>query len=93
MKELVYIEWVDSFGCSPDWAEIVPDMKPELLVCKSVGWLFYDGPDCKVIVPHITSEGHSQTAQQGCGDMTIPSKAVLKIVPLEINNTEGGRAA
>lgn len=79
-NQIVYIEWVDSFGCSPNWEEIKEEYNPEPLVCKSVGWLLYDGVDCKIIVPHITTEKHDHAIQQGCGDMTIPASAILKIV-------------
>jgi hypothetical protein len=83
---LVYVEWVDSFGCSPNWTEI-GDCKPEPLVCKSVGYLCHDGEDYKVVVPHITCEGHNQTLRQGCGDMAIPTKAIVKIVALAVPDT------
>jgi hypothetical protein len=46
---------------------------------RSVGWLAYDGEDCKVIVPHLSVESAEGIQQQGCGDMTIPTCAVLKI--------------
>jgi hypothetical protein len=77
---LVLVEWLDSFGCSPSWQEL-SDLKAEPLVCRSVGWLAYDGDDCKVVIPHISSEQQS-TQRQGCGDMTIPTCAVLRIVDL-----------
>ena len=83
---LVYIEWLDSFGCSPVWTEI-GDCQPQPLVCKSVGWMFHDGDEYKVIIPHVTGEGHNQTLRQGCGDMAIPTKAIVKIVPLALPDT------
>lgn len=53
------------------------------LVCKSVGWLAYDGKDCKVIVPHISSLSE-HAKPQGCGDMTIPTKAILRLATLNV---------
>ena len=50
---LVLIEWVDSFGCSSSWEEI-GDLSPTVSTCRSVGWLAYDGEDCKVIIPHMS---------------------------------------
>lgn len=81
---LVYVEWVDSFGCSPSWQKLdVETCEP--MVCKSVGWLLHDGPSCKVIVPHL-SEG----TNEGCGDMTIPSAAVVRMsdlaTPADVSN-------
>ena len=77
---LVLIEWVDSLGCSSNWEE-VDDLSPKVLCCRSVGWLAYDGEDCKVIIPHL-SDPHDNAKPQGCGDMTIPTCAIRRIVDL-----------
>ena len=77
---LVFVEWVDSYGCSASWGELA-DSSPQLLTCKSVGWLLHDGADCKVVVPHVG--GSIPGAQpQGCGDMTIPTRAIVRLVDL-----------
>lgn len=75
---LVLVEWMDSYGCSSEWQPIA-GCNPKALRCQSVGWLLHDGDDCKVIVPHLSDAEHSQAEQQGCGDMTIPTQAILKI--------------
>ena len=82
---LVLIEWLDSFGCSSTWQAIADDARaaPEIPVCRSVGWLHYDGDDCKVIVPHL-AEATARSEQQGCGEMAIPTRAILRLVDLEI---------
>lgn len=74
---LVLIEWVDSFGCSSTWTSLSA-CDPEPMVCRSVGWLVHDGDDSKVVVPHV-----AHNAEQGCGDMTIPTVAITKLVDLE----------
>ncbi len=51
----------------------------EPLYCRSVGWLVEERKECKVIVPHISGEKNGTTILQGCGDLTIPTKAILKI--------------
>lgn len=79
---LVLVEWLDSFGCSSQWTELSDGGSPKVLVCRSAGWLFYDGDDCKVIIPHISADSHENAAPQGCGDMTIPTKAIVKITEL-----------
>jgi hypothetical protein len=76
----VLVEWEDSFGCSSTWAS-VERIAPSALVCRSVGWLVYDGKDCKVIVPHLTM-ANDVVQRQGCGDMTIPARAILRITKL-----------
>ena len=74
---LVLIEWLDSYGCSSVWQKL-SDCDAEVMICQSVGWLLHDGDECKVVVPHVAGE-----ADQGCGDMTIPSKAISRIVDLK----------
>ena len=74
--KLVLIEWVDSYGCSSDWEELDKRTR-ESLKCRSVGWLVYDGEDCKTIVPHLC-----EMKNQGCGDMTIPTVAIKSVTVL-----------
>ena len=81
--KLVLIEWEDSLGCSTKWQTLELSGKPKPLICQSVGWLLYDGKDCKVVVPHITKD-HASAARQGCGDMTIPTKCITKIKVLAV---------
>ena len=80
---LVYIEWVDSYGCSSEWADI-EDCTPVPMICRSVGWLIHDDKNCKVVVPHLNQHDHPNIGLQGCGDMTIPAAAVLKMTDLKI---------
>lgn len=75
---LVLIEWVDSYGCSSNWQPLAGASSVPM-VCQSVGWLLRDTSDCKVIVPHISDPHHSTIGAQGCGDMTIPTKAVIRV--------------
>jgi hypothetical protein len=51
------------------------------LVCQSVGWLILDGERAKVVAPHI-NQVEAGVPLQGCGVMTIPARAVLRIVDL-----------
>jgi hypothetical protein len=81
---LVLVEWIDSFGCSNKWAVLSEDFSPPSVpLCRSVGWLFYDGDDCKVVVPHM-AEATNCSERQGCGDMTIPSRAIVRLVDLAL---------
>jgi hypothetical protein len=76
----VYVEWRDSYGCSSTWQALsAPPATP--MICRSVGWLLHDAADCKVIVPHISGD-HPTLAPQGCGDMTIPTAAILRLEDL-----------
>ena len=78
---LVLIEWLDSFGCSPSWTSL-EDSRAAPLVCRSVGWLLKDTDTCKVLIPHITNPSDPGITPQGCGDMTIPTCAVTRMVDL-----------
>lgn len=81
--KLVYIEWLDSQGPPGGWRFLAEDKiesKKADLVCQSVGWLIYNGKDCKRIMPHLSGEGKDI---QGRGDLVIPSKAILKISELK----------
>jgi hypothetical protein len=78
---LVYVEWEDSQAGVSGWG-LTDGARPSLVTVRSVGWLVYDGEDCKLIVPHLSAESHNGVKQQGCGDMTIPASSVRKVVKL-----------
>lgn len=79
---LVYVEWVDSYGCSSAWEQL-SGCSPKVMTCKSVGWLLHKDAATTVIVPHV-SEGLENAPQQGCGDMTIPTRAVVRLAELSV---------
>ena len=78
---LVLIEWVDSVGCSPTWKDLTEDFPSKPIVCRSVGWLFRQGPGYTVIVPHVVTMPDDEP-DQGCGDMAIPTRSILRMVDL-----------
>jgi len=79
---LVLVEWLDSYGCSSSWQGVEePFPAPRVMTCRSVGWLVHDGADCKVLIPHLAVVGDDEP-KQGCGDMTIPTVAVIRIEDL-----------
>jgi hypothetical protein len=80
---LVYIEWEDSYGCSPNWEDL-KNCSAVPMVCRSVGWLVHDDQKCKVIVPHLNEPDHPNADLQGCGDMTIPTSAILRMAQLTL---------
>ncbi|KKN79665.1 hypothetical protein LCGC14_0338690 [marine sediment metagenome] len=81
--KLVLIEWIDSHS-GRGWRtteEIERCAEP--LYCRSVGWLIKETKQVKVIVPHIAGEKNGDIILQGCGDLTIPTKAIIKITTLK----------
>ena len=84
-KEIVLIEWVDSHS-GRGWQDLEElESKAKPLYCRSVGWLIKETEHCKIIVPHISVEENGDVILQGCGDITIPAKAILKVTQLKAN--------
>ena len=82
VARLVLIEWLDSHsGRGWQTAEMLRQAA-EPLYCQSVGWLLSDTKDCKVLVPHIGGERDGDMMMQGCGDLVIPARAIVKMTPL-----------
>jgi hypothetical protein len=79
---LVLVEWEDSHG-NGEWQEINGPIEDRALVCRSVGWLVLDGKRAKVIAPHV-NELEPGVELQGCGIMTIPAAAIIKITKLAV---------
>ena len=79
---LVLIEWVDSHS-RRGWQDIDRIRgATEPLYCRSVGWLVSESKDCKVLVPHISGERNGAIMLQGCGDLAIPAKAIVRMTVL-----------
>jgi len=84
-NEIVLVEWVDSHS-GRGWQtidQLEGVAKP--LYCKSVGWLIKETKQCKVIVPHIAGEKNTDIMLQGCGDLTIPTKAIIQIKRIKLD--------
>jgi hypothetical protein len=77
---LVLIEWEDSHGDGV-WQQLDDSLEDRAVVCRSVGWLVLDGEQAKVVAPHM-SQQEPGVPLQGCGIMTIPTRAVLRVTPL-----------
>lgn len=89
MERLVLIEWQDSHVDS-SWCQVGHGIEDGELVCRSVGWLLLDGENAKVVAPHI-NQPEDSAPLQGCGVMTIPSRAVLRITDVTPHDTTNGQ--
>ena len=74
--QLVFVEWIDAVY--HDLWEPLDDTDPTDMKVQSVGWLAKDTPEYKLVVPH-------QQCSQVRGGISIPTKAILRIEPLEIS--------
>ncbi len=77
---LVLVEWEDSHGDGV-WHTLTGAVEDRALLCRSVGWLLLDGEHAVVVAPHM-NEAEEGVPLQGCGIMTIPRRAVLRVVEL-----------
>ncbi len=95
--KLVLIDWLDSHHNRDGWRVLDEDEKPEATVCRSVGWLVAESRDAKTIIPHTAGWRGGEGPNQGCGDITIPSCCILRVVELEapppVGQEEGQCAA
>ena len=83
LGDAVLVEWQDSYGCSSSWQELDGNISARAMVCRSLGWLRGLNSRCVTVVPHIAK---NDLAEQGCGDMTIPAAAIIRIIPLAIGS-------
>jgi hypothetical protein len=52
--------------------------EPETMLCRSLGWVSRLSKRSVVIVPHIGRNAR-MGVKQGCGDMTIPIAAIVRV--------------
>ena len=82
-RPLVLIEWLDAHaGRGWQTADKFRDAAMPLY-CRSVGWLVAETKDCKGVVPHISGERDGERMLTGCGDLTIPTKAIVRFRVLQ----------
>lgn len=80
--KLVLVEWLDSHS-GRGWQQLEEiEQAAEPLYCRSVGWLVKETKECKVLVPHIAGEANGDIILLGCGDLTIPIKAIKRLTVL-----------
>ena len=75
---LVLVEWLDSHYV-PGWHFDDPLTAPK--VCRSVGWLVYEGESAITIAANVADEG-----EQRSGEWTIPRVAIVRIETIQEPN-------
>ncbi len=82
-RRMVLVEWLDAHsGRGWQTASQIADAA-EPLYCRSVGWLVAETADCVVLVPHMSGEQDGEPYLTGCGDLTIPKKAIVRSLKLK----------
>ena len=74
---LEQVVWQDAFGVSAAW-ESIDGIVSDALMIDSVGWVIDENKHQLVLCPHVSSANHAHSSQQGCGDMTIPKRSIIK---------------
>ena len=74
-RKLVMIEWLDSRR-GEGWVRL-DEFEGTVTRCRSVGWIVGRDKASVTIAGHLGEE-----PDQCCGDLTIPTRAILKMTPL-----------
>lgn len=85
-RPLVAIEWEDSRQPVASWvrlSEVEGEFSPCL--CRSVGYLVYDGEDVKALAPNLI-EDEDEDDVQVSGIIQIPTTCVRSIQPLSASS-------
>ena len=80
--KLVLIEWIDSRQPEPAWKRIAELEEYKIVKCASVGWLVKSDKNVKVLAPNMGDIDDASNLQLS-GEITIPSKAVVKMKMLQ----------
>lgn len=76
-RKLVLVEWLDSRR-GEGWVRL-DELEGSITRCRSVGWIISKDADSLTLAGHL-----GENPDQCCGDLTIPTRAVLKMTPLSI---------
>ena len=57
--------------------------EPETMICRSLGWVARFSRRSVVIVPHV-GRNERMGVEQGCGDMTIPIAAIVRVKKIKV---------
>ena len=72
-SKIALIEWVDTYSVYEQW-DFLKDLKePEIIKCKSVGFIVKETEESILIMPHISGDNEA-----GKGGICIPKLAIIK---------------
>ena len=73
--DLVFVEWVDAFGCPAGW-DFESDVEPSITTVRSVGFVVKETDEFVFVAPHIsTTKGQRQLA----GHIAVPKRQITKL--------------
>lgn len=76
-RKLVLVEWEDSRR-GEGWVRL-EELENTITRCRSVGWIIAKDKTSLTLAGHMGVD-----PEQCCGDLTIPMRAILKMIPLSI---------
>lgn len=81
-KKVVYVEWLDSFGCTSSWQSL-EDYSPVAPIMKTIGFIVYESKDLLSLANSIGDETE-YTLEQANGIMTIPKNCIVQLKKIAI---------
>lgn len=82
-NKLYIVEWVDSHTILNGW-ELISDIEePKKVINVSVGFIIKETEDNIMIIPHIADIKNPNSFGSGCGEMVIPTIAIIKKTKLK----------
>lgn len=82
MKDLLYVQWVDSVAISGWKFPVELDETLEVEIIQSIGWIYKDTDEYLALYGHTAVDPKNEQYSQV---MVIPKIAIIKRVPLVFN--------
>jgi len=73
---LVLVEWLDSRR-GEGWVRL-NELESSVTRCRSVGWIIAKDKQSVTLAGHL-----GENPDQCCGDLTIPKRAICRMIPLK----------
>jgi hypothetical protein len=81
--KLVLIEWIDSHS-SDRWEPLWKyEERCDPLHCRTVGWVVAQRKGMVLVVSSLAGERNGDLVVNGCGEMAIPKRCVVKMKVLK----------
>lgn len=79
---LVLVTWVDSRQTEGSWQFLSDLSPPAPVICRSVGWLVHDGPDCLIVAQSLGDVADDDIQTAGRKHIPRPCVQETKVLML-----------
>jgi len=70
--KLLYVEWMDAWGCQPHWEDLEDAADHSTILIRSVGWVVREDVKSLTLTPNVSD------AENCCGTQVIPKGCIKK---------------